>query len=69
MIVHSSRFQERRGGTHRSGTRGRGSIPHHTAPHHGPISKEIKRGQLKRKHIGGALQFSAEDVTRYERVV
>jgi excisionase family DNA binding protein len=32
------------------------------------VYREIKRGRLKRKHIGGAVRFSAEEVARYERV-
>jgi excisionase family DNA binding protein len=32
------------------------------------IYREIKRGRLTRKHIGGTVRFSAEEVARYERV-
>ncbi len=32
------------------------------------IYREIKRGRLKRKHIGGVVRFSANEVARYERV-
>jgi excisionase family DNA binding protein len=32
------------------------------------VYREIKRGRLKRKPIGGAVRFSSEEVSRYERV-
>jgi hypothetical protein len=32
------------------------------------IYREIKRGRLKRKHIGGTIRVSADEVARYERV-
>jgi excisionase family DNA binding protein len=33
------------------------------------IYREIKRGRLKPKRIGGTIRFSADEVARYERVV
>ena len=30
------------------------------------IYREIERGRLKRRHIGGQVRFSAEDVAAYE---
>lgn len=30
------------------------------------IYREIERGRLKRKHIGGQVRFAAEDVAEYE---
>ena len=32
------------------------------------IYKEIERGRLKRKHIGGQVRFAAADVAEYERL-
>lgn len=31
------------------------------------IYREIGRGRLRRKHIGGSVRFAVEDVARYER--
>ena len=32
------------------------------------IYREVERGRLKRKHIGGSVRFSADEVARYERL-
>lgn len=30
------------------------------------IYREIERGRLKRRHIGGQVRFAADDVAKYE---
>ena len=31
------------------------------------IYREIARGRLKRKHIGGSVRFAVEEIARYEQ--
>jgi hypothetical protein len=31
------------------------------------VYRELKRGRLKKKRIGGTVRFSADEIYRYER--